>query len=73
MKLKVLGCGVFEPELALLIAESPHDVDFEALEAGLHETPSKLRETVQQGIDAAAAEGYDAVALAYGLLSLIHI
>ncbi len=67
MRLRVLGCGVFEPELSVLIVDSPHDVDFEALEAGLHETPAKLRETLQERIDAAAAEGYDAVALAYGL------
>ncbi len=67
MRLKILGCGVFEPELSLLLDDSPHEVDFEALEAGLHETPAKLRESVQERIDAAAAAGYDAVGLAYGL------
>ncbi|MGD9497345.1 MAG: DUF1638 domain-containing protein [Armatimonadota bacterium] len=67
MKLKVIGCGVFEPELLSLLAASPHEVQFEPLEAGLHETPAKLRETAQERIDAAAADGFDAAALAYGL------
>ncbi len=67
MRLKVLGCGVFEPELRTLIPDSPHKVDVDLLEAGLHETPSRLRETVQERIDAAGGEGFDAVALAYGL------
>lgn len=67
MRLKLLGCGVFEPEIRTLLPDSPHEVDFEPLEAGLHEVPNTLRETVQAGIDAAATEGFDAVALAYGL------
>ena len=67
MRIKLLGCGVFEPELYALVPHSPHEVDFEPLEAGLHEYPNKLRECVQEAIDRAAAEGYDAVALAYGL------
>ncbi|MFW5866809.1 MAG: DUF1638 domain-containing protein [Armatimonadota bacterium] len=67
MKIKLLGCGVFEPELEALIPHSPHEVDFEPLEAGLHETPNELRSRVQACIDRAGAEGFDAVALAYGL------
>lgn len=67
MRIKLLGCGVFEPELKTLIPDSPHEITFEPLEAGLHETPGRLRETVQEAIDRAATEGFDAVALAYGL------
>lgn len=67
MRIKLLGCGVFEPELEMLIPQSPHDVSFEPLEAGLHESPARLRETVQRAIEIAAEEGFDAVALAYGL------
>ncbi|MGC9320175.1 MAG: DUF1638 domain-containing protein, partial [Armatimonadota bacterium] len=67
MKILILGCGVFEPELQSVVRDSPHQVDFEALQAGLHETPATLRETLQRGIDRAAQAGYDAVALAYGL------
>ncbi len=67
MRIKLLGCGVFEPELEALIPQTPHEVDFEPLEAGLHDTPNELRERVQASIDRAGAEGFDAVALAYGL------
>lgn len=67
MKILILGCGVFEPELQSVIGDSPHEVDFEPLQAGLHETPGRLRETLQRAIDRAAQAGYDAVALAYGL------
>ncbi len=67
MRIKLLGCGVFEPELDALIPRSPHEIDFRPLEAGLHETPNELRRRVQAEIDRAADEGYDAVALAYGL------
>ena len=67
MRIKLLGCAVFEPELQSLIPHSPHEITFEALPAGLHETPGKLRETVQKAIDTAAGEDFDAIALAYGL------
>ncbi len=67
MRIKLLGCGVFEPELRTVIPDSPHEITLEAFDAGLHETPGKLRETVQEAIDRAAIEGFDAVALAYGL------
>jgi hypothetical protein len=37
------------------------------LRRGLHDNPPNLREQLQQHIDAASGEGYDAVVLAYGL------
>ncbi len=67
MRIKLLGCGVFEPELEALLPLTPHEVDFEPLDAGLHEVPNELRGRLQTAIDRAAGEGYDAVALAYGL------
>ncbi len=68
MKLKVIGCGVFAPYLELLRKRSPHDLEFELLEAGLHDTPGLLRSLLQNAIDAASASGkYDAVVLLYGL------
>ena len=33
MKLKVVACGVFEPELRALIAETPHEVELQLLDA----------------------------------------
>jgi N-methylhydantoinase A/oxoprolinase/acetone carboxylase beta subunit len=65
MKLKVVACGVFEPELRALIADSPHEVDLQLLDAGLHERPDHLRREAQAAID--AASDADAVVLVYGL------
>ncbi len=65
MKLKVLACGVFEPELRFLVPKSPHEIDLVLLDAGLHETPRELRRAAQEAID--SAEGYDAVVVVYGL------
>ncbi len=65
MKLKVVACGVFEPELRALIADTPQAVELQLLDAGLHERPDQLRREVQAAIDADADA--DAVALLYGL------
>lgn len=67
MKIKLVACGVFEPELSSLVAQAEADVHVVLLEAGLHATPLKLREVLQAHIDSAAAEGYEVVALGYGL------
>lgn len=65
MKLKVLACGVFEPELRALSPESPHEIVLHLLDAGLHARPDQLRHTMQAAID--AASNFDAVVLVYGL------
>ena len=65
MKLKVVACGVFEPELLALIPASPHQTDLELLDAGLHSRPDLLRRQAQEAID--AATDVDAVVLVYGL------
>lgn len=67
MKLKIIACGVFEPELAFLAAQSPHEVCVELLEAGLHEQPEQLRKEAQAAIERAETEGFEAIGLAYGL------
>jgi N-methylhydantoinase A/oxoprolinase/acetone carboxylase beta subunit len=67
VKLKVVACGVFEPELKQLADESPNEIHLHFLDAGLHATPDVLREQAQAAIDSAAAEGFDAVVLGYGL------
>jgi hypothetical protein len=48
-------------------AQSPHIVDVQLLERGLHNTPTVLRAQLQAQIEAAASDSYDAVVLAYGL------
>ncbi len=67
MRLKVVACGVFEPELQRVMQQTPNDVDMHLLDAGLHEDPNQLRGRLQEAIDVAAVEGYDAVVAAYGL------
>ncbi|MEN6402189.1 MAG: DUF1638 domain-containing protein [Armatimonadia bacterium] len=67
MKLKIVACGVLEPELGHLAREAPHSITLELLEAGLHDQPDRLRLEAQAAIDRASTEGYDAVVLGYGL------
>lgn len=67
MKLKCLACDVLARPLYLSAAHSPHIVDIELFPRGLHNTPAILRSRLQERIDAAAGQGYDAVVMAYGL------
>ena len=67
MNLKVIACGVLEPELTRLAAQSKNEIGLELLQAGLHDEPDKLRLEAQEAIDRAASEGWEAVALGYGL------
>lgn len=67
MRLKVVACGVFEPELSRLAGEAVNTVDLCLLDAGLHEDPNELRMRLQESVDGADYEGYDAVVAAYGL------
>jgi len=67
MRLKCLACDVLARPLYLNAAHSPHIVDIELFPRGLHNTPAILRSTLQDHIDAAAGQGYDAILMAYGL------
>jgi hypothetical protein len=53
--------------LYLCAASSPHIVDIELVEKGLHDQPSELSTLLQQKIDSTEVPKYDAVVLAYGL------
>lgn len=67
MKIKLISCEALCREFSLAVARSPHVIDTEFLPFGLHDTPDKLRKTIQERID--AAQGYDAIILGYGLCS----
>lgn len=67
MKLRVVACGVLEPELTKIASETRNEIHLHFLDAGLHATPELLREQAQQQIDAAVGRGYGAVVLGYGL------
>ncbi len=67
MNLKVIACEVLARSLYLSAARSPHIIDLHLFKKALHEKPANLRATLQEAIDAADNEGYDAILLAYGL------
>jgi hypothetical protein len=67
MKLKCLSCEALARVVYLCAAHSPHVVDVELFRIGLHREPPDLRAILQERIDAAAEEDYDAVVMAYGL------
>jgi hypothetical protein len=67
MRLLCLGCEVLARAVYYCAAYSPHIVDVNLFQQGLHDTPSDLRLKLQTQIDAAVGQGYDAVVLSYGL------
>ncbi|MBL7199405.1 MAG: DUF1638 domain-containing protein [Anaerolineae bacterium] len=67
MKLKCLGCEALARIIYLCAARSPHLIDVELFQLGLHREPADLRVRLQARIDATVGKGYDALVLAYGL------
>ena len=67
MRIKVVACGVFEPELTELAQQVENELELHFLDAGLHERPDSLRSQLQQAIDEAEGRGYDAIVAGYGL------
>jgi hypothetical protein len=67
MKLKCLGCDALARIVYLCAAQSPHIVDVELFQLGLHNDPADLRARLQERIDATTGQEYDALVLAYGL------
>ena len=66
---KLIACNVFQREVCHCLVRTPHLVDPEFLELGLHTSPARLRERLQARIDAidAGSVRYDAVLLLYGV------
>lgn len=69
MRLKVISCEVFQPELTQFAEESPHEADLVFEEVGLHDDPDKLRAAIQALIVEADSDHYDYVVLGYALCS----
>lgn len=67
-KYKIIACHVLWRELSYYAALSRNVFHFHFLQQGLHNTPDILRKELQTAIDA-AAEGYDALLIGYGLCS----
>ncbi len=70
MRLLVVACEVVAREIYHAAAHAGPAVDVKLLTQGLHDRGAeRMRAAVQQEIDAADPEGYDAVVLGYGLCS----
>ena len=67
MRLKCLACEVLARPIYLCAAQSPHIVDVQLFQRGLHNNPTDLRARLQDQIDTTVGAGYDAIVLAYGL------
>ena len=68
MRLRVIACEVLCREISEAAARSPHQVDVEFLEKGLHDYgAAAMRKELQFRIDASDPVKYDAVALGYAL------
>ncbi len=69
MQLKLIACEVLARQAYYVAALTPHVVDIELIDKGLHDEPEKLRAYLQGRIDAMPAGRYDAILLGYGLCS----
>ncbi len=67
MRLKVIGCDSLARLIYYCAAHSPHIVDVTLLGLGLHVDAADLRARLQAQVDASVGQGYDALAIAYGL------
>lgn len=67
MKLKCIACEALARILYHNAATTPHIVDIDLFELGLHNEPLKLQKTLQAQIDAVDSEKYDAIVMGYGL------
>jgi hypothetical protein len=67
MRFKAIICQVLTREMEDVVSRSPHSIDVEALAMGLHDLGVGMRPHLQERIDAADNEGYDAILLGYAL------
>jgi hypothetical protein len=67
MRLKAICCQVLTREMNSAISRSPHSVETEFMPMGLHDLGASMRPHLQERIDAADGNGYDAIILGYAL------
>lgn len=66
-RLKCISCEVLSRPVYRYASETPHIVTVEIIEKALHNRPDRLRELLQERINASSGPAFDAVILAYGL------
>jgi len=70
MRFKLLACEIFRREIALLTADSPHQIDVEFLPQELHVIGRvRMKDRLLEYLAAVNEDLYDAVLLAYALCS----
>lgn len=67
MKIKCLSCKALARIVYRFAATSPHIIDVELFEIGLHNEPETLNKTLQERLDAVEVGDYDAIVMGYGL------
>jgi hypothetical protein len=68
VRLKLIACEVLYRELCAAVARSPNQVDLEFLSKGLHDLGGTvMRERLQEIVDRADPQFYEAVLMGYGL------
>lgn len=67
MKLYCIACEVLARPLYWSAARSPHIVDIQLIQRGLHNQPANLRTVLQQAVDDASSKPYDYIVMGYGL------
>ena len=67
MRYYCLGCEALARLIYWSAAQSPHIIDVEMYELGLHNRPDNLRDILQEKINAVSPEDYDAILLGYGV------
>ncbi len=67
MRFKAISCQVLTQEMSQVISRSPHAIELEILPMGLHDLGASMRPRLQERIDAADWNGYDAILLGYAL------
>lgn len=65
----IISCHVLWREFCYYCSHSDNIFNFVFLKQGLHSTPELLKKKLQEAIEAADGEGYDAILLGYGLCS----
>ncbi len=67
-RLKLISCEVFFRELTAIVAESPHVVDVQFLQKGLHDIGAvDMLARIQSAVDAVDSSIYEAILMGYGL------
>lgn len=66
-RLLALTCEALARSVYAAAATSPHTVSVRLFQQGLHNTPQRLRETLQEQIDSVQPDAFEAILLVYGL------